>query len=100
MRIIKTINYDIIKNNLARLSLNTLLVLKDDAYGCDLKKVLAISYQMGFRFFCVLNAIDANYIVSKYSDSYVLILGKEKTKGSVVGSILLPIFISLTEIIG
>ena len=79
MRIIKTINYDIIKNNLARLSLNTLLVLKDDAYGCDLKKVLAISYQMGFRFFCVLNAIDANYIVSKYSDSYVLILGKEKT---------------------
>lgn len=79
MRIIKTINYDIIKNNLARLSLNTLLVLKDDAYGCDLKKVLAISYQMGFRFFCVLNAIDASYIVSKYSDSYALILGKEKT---------------------
>lgn len=44
-----------------------------------LEKGFSYFLSNGLSFFCVLNAIDASYIVSKYMDSYVLILGKEKT---------------------
>lgn len=80
--IIKIINYDIIKENLNHLPKGSLLVLKDDAYGCGLKPVLDLAYNLGFRFFCVLKSLDANYITSRYQDAYVLILGKEKTVSS------------------
>ena len=67
-----------IKQNLEKIPLNSLLVLKDNAYGCDMKRVLDIAYKLGFRFFCVLKPFDASYIVSSYLDTKVLILGKEK----------------------
>lgn len=43
-----------------------------------MKKVISLSYDLGFRFYAVLTKKDALYIVHNYTESNVLILGKEK----------------------
>lgn len=55
-----------------------MLVIKENAYGCGQNQILDISYQLGFRFYCVTKNYDATRIVSRYDDVIVLILGKEK----------------------
>ena len=74
----KQINYEVIRKNLDRLNRKTILVVKDNAYGCGLKNVLKIAISLGFTFFAVTEIKDALYIINNYSNTYVLVLGKNK----------------------
>ncbi len=67
-----------IKNNLEQLDRKTILVVKDNAYGCGLENVLTIAISLGFTFFAVTDIKDSLYIINNYPNTYVLILGKNK----------------------
>ena len=77
----KKINYDIILNNLNSFERNTILVLKDNAYGFGFSSVLQIAIKLGFTFFAVSKKEDALFILRRYSNIKVLLLGKEKMFG-------------------
>ena len=72
------IDYAVIESNLSKLDLNSILVLKDNAYNCGLKEVLEIAYNKGFKRYAVITKEEALYLVNKYNDIEVLMLGKEK----------------------
>ena len=67
-----------IKNNLEQLDRKTILVVKDNAYGCGLENVLTIAISLGFTFFAVTDIKDSLYIINNYPNTYVLIFGKNK----------------------
>ena len=69
------IDYKQIKSNILKLSKNDYLVVKSNAYGFGLKRVVKIAYECGMRKFCVLELKDALYIKGMYSDTLVLLLG-------------------------
>ena len=69
------INYDKIEENILKLNKSDYLVVKSNAYGFGLKKVLDIAYKCNMKKFCVIDLQDALYIREKYKDTVVLILG-------------------------
>lgn len=74
----KRINYEVIKSNLEHLNRKTILVVKDNAYGCGMENVIKIALKLGFTFYAVTEVKDALYIINNYSNTYVLVLGKNK----------------------
>ena len=74
----KIIDYKQIENNLDKLKRDTILVLKDDAYGFGLPKVAYIAYKLGFTFFALSKASEALFLLNRYPNIYILMLGKEK----------------------
>ena len=73
--IINKINYNIIRENILKLSKEDYRVIKSNAYGFGMKKVLDIAYSCGMQKYCVLKISDAIYIKEKYKDCRVLLLG-------------------------
>lgn len=74
----KIINYNQISSNLDKIDINTIIVLKDNAYGFGLYSILRLLIEKGFTFFAVTKASEAIKITNLYKNTHVLILGKEK----------------------
>ncbi len=78
---LRIIDYAQIKMNLNKIERKTILVLKDNAYGFGFIRVLTMAIKEGFTFFAVAKKEDAIYILKRYKNIRVLLLGKEKLKG-------------------
>ena len=69
------IDYKKIKNNILNFNKNDYLVVKSNAYGFGIKKVIKIAYECGMRKFCFIELKDALYINRTYPYTLVLLLG-------------------------
>ena len=75
MIFIYQIDYEKIKENILQLSKDDYLVIKSNAYGFGLNKLLDVAYSCGMRKYCVLTVSDAIYIRKRYEDTRILLLG-------------------------
>lgn len=69
------INYEVIRENIKKISKNDYIVLKSNAYGFDFKEVLKLAIAEGIYKFCVISIDDAIYIRETYPFTKVLMLG-------------------------
>lgn len=73
---LKLINYDQIENNILTIKKTNdiILVVKNDAYGFGLKKVVEIALRCGVDKFAV-NTIEEAILLRKITDKYILLFG-------------------------
>ena len=70
-----SINYEIIKQNIKSINKNKILVLKDNAYGFGLSKMLDVALSCDECMFAVKDIKEADVIIKKIPNAMVLILG-------------------------
>lgn len=66
-----------ISNNINKMRNKKILVLKDNAYGFDLDKLIDISINQNQKYFAVKELVEANKIKEKILDSRIIILGNK-----------------------
>lgn len=84
--ILKTIDYKRVYENIKKLKnkKKLMLVLKDNAYGFGLKRILDISLSLDIKHFAVKEIEEAITIRSKSNDSSILLLGKNRTSPDIL----------------
>ncbi len=75
MIFIYKIDYEKIKENILSLNKNDYLVLKSNAYGFGLKKVLKLALSLKMYKFALIDIKDCIYIKKYYPETIVLLLG-------------------------
>lgn len=74
------IDYEKVKRNILALNKRDYLVLKSNAYGFGLEKVLKLATSQGMYKFALIDIEDCVFIKKKYPNTTVLLLGTVKRK--------------------
>ena len=99
--IVKIINEEAIISNIKRIkeTNDLIIVLKDNAYGIGICRMIRLAKICGVNFFAVKNIEEAIFVRALAKDSKILILGKIKKKDikQVIGLKLIPTINDYTD---